>query len=459
MSPDPNPPNGMTPEELRQWLVANEIDEVEAIVPDMAGVARGKYMPAKKFSAERVMRLPESVFIQSVTGEYIDDWLDDSIVNPADRDMVTRPDLATLRVVPWGDEPTACVIHDCFDPDGSPVDIAPREVLRRIVALYHGLGLVPVVAPEIEFYLVKRNTDPDYPLEPPIGRSGRKETVRQPYSMDAVDEFEPFIEDIYDYCETQRLDVDNLAHEAGTAQLELNFQHGDPISLCDQMFLFKRTVRETAMRHEIYATFMAKPMEHEPGSAMHWHISLRRAADGSNAFSAADDAESELFHWFIGGLQRYLPDATLFCAPYVNSYRRFTRYLSAPINVQWGYDNRTVGLRVPQSDANNRRIENRLAGADVNPYLAIAASLACGYLGIRERLMPGPAEAGNAYKRPFELPGSLTDAILALEASAPLKALLGERFVKIYAAMKRQEHQAFFEVISPWEREYLLLKV
>lgn len=449
----------MTTDELRQWLVDKHIDEVEAIVPDMAGVARGKYMPAKKFSAEGVMRLPESVFIQSVTGEYIDDYLDEATVNPADRDMVTKPDLATLRVVPWGDEPTACVIHDCFEPEGQPVDIAPRQVLRRIVALYHDLGLVPVVAPEIEFYLVKRNTDPDYPLEPPIGRSGRKETVRQPYSMDAVDEFESFIEDIYDYCETQRLDVDNLAHEAGTAQLELNFQHGDPISLCDQMFLFKRTVRETAMRHDIYATFMAKPMEHEPGSAMHWHMSLRRASDGSNAFSRADQAESELFHWFIGGLQRYLPDATLFCAPYVNSYRRFTRYMSAPINLQWGYDNRTVGLRVPQSDPDNRRVENRLAGADVNPYLAIAASLACGYLGIKEQLTPGLPESGNAYKRPFELPGSLSEAIASLEESTALRPLLGDRFIRIYTAMKRQEHQAFFEVISPWEREYLLLSV
>lgn len=194
-----------------------------------------------------------------------------------------------------------------------------------------------------------------------MGRSGRKETVRQPYSMDAVDEFEPFIEDIYDYCEVQRIDVDNLAHEAGTAQLEINFQHGDPIELCDQMFLFKRTTREAAMRHEIYATFMAKPMENEPGSSMHWHISLRRT-DGSNAFSNPDGSESQLFRNFLGGLQKYGAETTVFLAPYVNSYRRFTRYMSAPINLEWGYDNRTVGLRVPQSDPDNRRIENRIAG-------------------------------------------------------------------------------------------------
>jgi glutamine synthetase len=449
----------MNEEQLRQWLVDHKIDEVEAVVPDMAGVARGKYMPARKFTEQGGMRLPESVFIQSVTGEYIDDYLEDNVVDPVDRDMITKPDLATLRLVPWGEEPTCCVIHDCYTQAKEPIDIAPRQVLRRIVEMFHAQGLVPVVAPEIEFYLVKRNTDPDYPLEPPIGRSGRKETVRQPYSMDAVDEFEPFIQDIYNYCEVQRLHVDNLAHETGTAQLEINFQHGDPIELSDQMFLFKRTVRETAMRHEIYATFMAKPMEHEPGSSMHWHISLRRAADGGNAFSNPDGSESDLFRQFIAGMQKYGPDATLFCAPYVNSYRRFTRHLSAPINLQWGYDNRTVGLRVPHSDSDNRRVENRLAGADVNPYLAIAASLACGLLGLEERLQPDAPEKGSAYQRPFALPGSLSDALKRLENSERLRPLLGDRFIKIYTAMKRQEYQAFFEVISPWEREYLLLNV
>jgi len=445
-------------EQLREWLVENKIDEVEAVVPDMAGVARGKYMPARKFSEQGGMRLPESVFIQSVTGEYIDDYLEEGVMNPADRDMVAKPDLDTLRLVPWGEEPTCCVIHDCYTQEDDPVDIAPRQVLRRILGMYRAQGLVPVVAPEIEFYLVKRNTDPDYPLEPPVGRSGRKETVRQPYSMDAVDEFEPFIEDIYDYCEVQRIDVDNLAHESGTAQLEINFQHGDAVELSDQVFLFKRTIREAAMRHEIYATFMAKPMANEPGSSMHWHISLRRT-DGGNAFSNPDGSESDVFRNVIGGMQKYGPETTIFLAPYVNSYRRFTRYMSAPINLEWGYDNRTVGLRVPQSDPDNRRIENRIAGADVNPYLAIAASLASGLLGIQEGLQPGVPEQGNAYKRPFALPGNLSDALDRLERSERLRSLLGDRFVKIYTAMKRQEYQAFFEVISPWEREFLLLNV
>ena len=352
---------------LNQWLVDHDIDEVEAIVSDIAGVARGKFMPAEKFVAQSGMRLPESVFIQTVTGEYVEE----PVISPTDRDMLARPDLSTLRIVPWASDPTACVIHDCLYQDGTAVDIAPRQVLKNVLTLYEEKGMRPVVAPEIEFYLVKRNTDPDYPLEPPVGRSGRQENVRQPFSMDAIDEFEPLIEDIYEYCDAQQLAVDNLVHEAGTAQLEINFEHGDALDLSDQMFLFKRTVRETAMRHGVYATFMAKPMQVEPGSSMHWHMSLLDATDGRNLFAGTDGQESDAFLSFIAGLQKYLPEANLLCAPYVNSYRRFTRYLSAPINLQWGYDNRTVGLRVPHSGPENRRIENRLAGADANPYFGI----------------------------------------------------------------------------------------
>ena len=441
-------------EQLQQWLVDHDIDEVEAIIPDMAGTARGKFMPASKFSAQGGMRLPESVFIQTVTGEYVEE----SVISPTDRDMIAQPDLSTLRSIPWATDPTACVIHDCVLQDGSPVELAPRQVLRRVLSMYEERGLTPVVAPEIEFYLVKRNTDPDYPLEPPVGRSGRQETVRQPFSMDAIDEFEQVIEDIYEYSDAQRLQVDNLAHEQGTAQLEINFHHGNPLDLADQVFLFKRTVREVAMRHQIYATFMAKPMAEEPGSAMHWHISIVKA-DAANLFTGEDDGEADEFHWFIGGLQQYLPDAIALCAPYVNSYRRFTRWMSAPINLQWGYDNRTVGLRVPQSGPGNRRIENRLAGADVNPYLAIASSLACGLLGLEEKIEPSTPESGNAYRLPLALPRMLDEALANLESSEKMGRILGGHFIQVFAAVKRTEYQHYFQVISPWEREYLLLSV
>jgi len=444
-----------TRKKLQQWFAEHDIGEVEAIIPDMAGVARGKFVPAEKFTDDGGMRLPESVFIQTVTGEYVDE----PVISVTDRDVIAVPDLSSLRPVPWAADPTACIIHDCRTQDGAPLDIAPRQVLRRVLGLYEERNLQPVVAPEIEFYLVKRNTDPDYPLEAPAGRSGRQETIRQPFSMDAIDEFEPLVEDIYAYCDAQRLGVDNLVHESGTAQLEINFQHGDPLELSDQIFLFKRTVREAAMRHNIYATFMAKPMQSEPGSSMHWHMSMLDRDSGENVFSTPDGGESDVFMEFIGGLQKHLPAIMLLNAPYVNSYRRFTRYLSAPINLQWGYDNRTVGLRVPESTPQARRVENRLAGADVNPYLSIAASLACGLLGMEEKLRPTAPEAGDAYRLPFVLPRNLSASIARLESADQLHRILGDRFMRVYAALKREEYQHYFQVISPWEREYLLLNV
>ena len=442
-------------ETLKSWLEENQIDEVEALVPDMAGVARGKFMPARTFVQQNGMKLPASVFIQTVTGGYAEE----EIVGSIDRDLVAVPDLDTLRIVPWAREPSACVIHDCYYPDGKPVRFAPRQLLSSVLELYAQKGWLPAVAPEVEFYLVKRNTDPDDPLEPPVGRSGRQESVRSPFSMDAIDEFEPVIDDIYDFCDAQGLLVDNLVHEAGAAQLEINFQHGNALALADQVFMFKRIVREVAHRHEIYATFMAKPMETEPGSSMHWHMSIMDENRNANLFSDHDGNETAEFLHFIGGLQRYLPDLHIVCAPYVNSYRRIARYLAAPINLQWGYDNRTVGLRVPQSPPTSRRVENRLAGADANPYLAISASLAAGYLGLVEKLEPAAPETGNAYNRPLELPRNLDIALARMEGSEAARRLLGDDFVHVYSAIKHMEFERFFEVISPWEREHLLLSV
>ena len=309
--------------------------------------------------------------------------------------MVLRADESTIRLVPWAADPTAQVIHDCFHANGEPVATTSRYVLRRVLDLYRDRGWRPVVAPELEFYLVKRNADPDYPLEPPVGRSGQPEWGRQSFGIDVLNEYDPLIDDIYDFCEAQKIELGTLSHEAGAAQLEINLSHGDPLDLADQAFLFKRTVREAAMRHGVYATFMAKPMEDEPGSAMHIHQSVVDAGTGENVFAGQNGAMSPLFRAHIGGLQRYLPAAMSFFAPNVNSYRRITKYLAAPINVQWGVDNRTAGLRVPLAEADATRVENRVAGADANPYLAIAASLACGLIGMTEGIAPTPAIEGK----------------------------------------------------------------
>ncbi|MEO1089278.1 MAG: glutamine synthetase family protein [Pseudomonadota bacterium] len=442
------------------WIRERRVTEIECLVADISGIARGKILPAEKFlrgQAEGTLRLPESVLVQTVTGDYPETvW---SVVDPVIRDVRLAPDPASIRLVPWYDEPTAQVVCDCVDHAGAANEIAARQVLKRVLALYRARGWRPVVAPELEFYLTEVNDDPDYPLKPPVGRSKRAETGRQAYGIEATNEFDPVFEDVYDWCEAQGIDIDTLTHESGVAQMEINFNHGEPLELADQVFLFKRTLRQAALAHGIYATFMAKPLEREPGSSMHVHQSVYDAAGGQNLFAGDGTAYAPLFLGHLAGLQRYLPAAMPLLAPNVNSYRRLRRYSDAPINTHWGWENRTVGLRVPESGAKDRRVENRVAGADANPYLAIAASLACGYVGMVDRLEPTDALEGSAYRRAQTLPRQLPDGLAKLNACKPLKEILGERFVDVLMAVREAEHEAYQTVISSWEREHLLLNV
>jgi glutamine synthetase len=446
--------------DMDEWLNGKRVTEIECLVPDLTGVARGKILPRVKFTEDRGMRLPEIVLGMTVTGNSPEnDDAFDRAISTTDRDMILKADPGTITMVPWAVDPTAQVIHDCYFADGRLVDFAPRSVLRRVLKLYTQKGWKPLVAPELEFYLTAKNIDPDLPLAAPIGRSGRSETSRQVYSIDAVNEFDPLFEDIYDYCDMMGLDVDTLIHEIGAGQMEINFQHGEPLGLADKVFYFKRTLREAALKHDMYATFMAKPMAGEPGSAMHVHQSVVDGETGRNIFSNEDGSPSDLFRWYVGGLQTYMPSAMAIVAPYVNSYRRIVRRTAAPINLQWGVDNRTVGIRVPVSGSQDRRVENRVIGADANPYLALAVTLACGYLGIQEQLEPTPMVEGSAYKMAVELPQGLPEALSLLRKEDRLRDILGERFIDVYSAVKELEHQEFMTVISPWEREHLLLHV
>jgi glutamine synthetase len=213
--------------DLENWLNERRVTEIECLVPDLTGVARGKILPREKFTEDRGMRLPEAVVAMGVTGEFPEEGPYYDVITPTDRDMHLRPDPSTVRIVPWATDPTAQVIHDCFDHNGQLVPFAPRSVLRRVCDLFAARGWKPVVAPELEFYLVARNTDPDMPLKPPVGRSGRSETSRQAYSIDAVNEFDPLFEDVYDYCEKMGLNVDTLIHEIGADRksTRLNSSH------------------------------------------------------------------------------------------------------------------------------------------------------------------------------------------------------------------------------------------
>ena len=446
--------------ELRSWIEQRGISEVECLIPDLNGALRGKVLPATKLLQsvlEGSLRLPSSVFAVTVTGEYADAAGDDEAYQ--DPDMTLRPDLRTLCVAPGFKTPTAYVFADAHHSDGTAWASSPRHVLKSVLALYQARGWRPVMAPELEFYLTALNPDPDLPLTPPAGRSGRAETSPQPYGLEAVTEYEDIIEAIYEYSEAAALHLDTMIHESGTAQLEINFLHGDPLLLSDQVLVFKRIVRQVALKHGVYATFMAKPMEHQPGSAMHLHISVVDDATSANLF--ADDAgqDSPMLAHYIGGLQKYLPQIAPLFAPNVNSFRRMRPSHSAPINVQWGYDNRSCGLRVPLADRQNRRIENRLPGADANPYLAMAAALICGYLGIEEALEPSKAVTGNAYNHARTLPKSLEDALERFNACTRVRTLLGESFCRAFTGIKEAELEAFQGVISSWERDHLLLKV
>jgi glutamine synthetase len=436
---------------------SGRIEEVECIIPDIAGLSRGKSMPLSKFDPQGTYMLPDSLFYQTITGAYVDipaidnQWMES--------DVVLRPDMSTASAVPWATDISLQVIADLETLDGAPLAVSPRNVLRRVLGLYRDKGWKPVVAPELEFYLTKPNLDPNEPIAPAVGRTGRAGVSSQSYSMVAVDEFGPIIDTIYGFAAAQGLMIDAVIQEGGAGQIEINLMHGDPLNLADQVFYFKRTIREAALRHGSFATFMAKPMRGQPGSAMHVHQSVVDAKTGQNIFSNLDGSPSAAFRHFIGGSQSHLKSTMPLLAPYVNSYRRFTAGMSAPVNLEWGTNNRTVGLRIPNAPSAARRVENRVIGIDSNPYLAIASSLACGYLGLVNRMEPSPEAKGEVYEEGAVLPRNLTEALDGFDADTALHAVLGPEFCQLYSAIKKAEIVEFESEISPWERQHLLLSV
>ncbi|MBC6416587.1 MAG: glutamine synthetase [Rhodospirillales bacterium] len=436
------------------YLAERRLEEVECIVPDIAGMSRGKAMPAHKFNPEQRFFLPSSLFYQTITGEYVKSGFDGT-----EPDMVLRPDMQTASATPWANDATLQVINDLETRDGRPIPLAPRNVLKRVLASYAERGWRPVVAPELEFYLTKPNTDPNEPIEPPVGRTGRRGVSRQAYSMVAVDEQGPVIDTIYDFAEAQGLQIDTVIQEGGAGQIEINLLHGNPLALADRVFYFKRVIREAALRHGVFATFMAKPMRDEPGSALHVHQSVVDAGSGENVFANPDGSPSPLFYRFLGGSQRYLMQLIPILAPYVNSYRRLRAHMSAPTNLEWAEDNRTTGLRIPHAPPAARRVENRVIGIDTNPYIAIAASLAAGYLGMVNASEPRPAAKGEVFETGDPLPLSLDDALDLFADAGEVRAVLGNGFCSLYEAIKRAELAEFHGEISPWEREHLLLNV
>jgi glutamine synthetase len=443
-----------SPEQISAFFSQHGVRDVECIFPDISGYPRGKLMPAASFATGAELRICQAIPMQAITGEYSYN----PVFPDSDPDVRLVPDYHTLTLAPWASVPRAVAVHDCLELNGELCQFAPRSVLKQVLARYAALGLTPVVAPEIEFYLTAANTDPAQALLPPAVRGGRAEVGQSAFSMNMLNELAPFWDEFRAAQTTLGIGADTWIHEVGPTQYEINLLHGDPVAVADQAFLFKYAAREIALKHGLNAVFMAKPIAGSSGSSMHLHQSLLDSA-GRNVFSAADGSESPLFGQFIAGLQTYGPDLMLMFAPNVNAYRRYVAGSQAPTNLQWGYDNRTTGLRIPASSPAARRVENRVAGADANPYLAIAASLAAGLAGIQEQLSPSAPLSSNGYDQAHGLPRSMEAALDKMQASSFARQVLGDNFVTGYCAVKALEYDHFLGEICAWERRFLLPQV
>ncbi|HEY9029248.1 MAG TPA: glutamine synthetase family protein [Burkholderiaceae bacterium] len=439
------------PAHLAADFAARGIADVECLFPDVSGYPRGKLMPAAAFAGGAELRIAQAIPMQCVTGDYSYD----PIFPDQDPDVVLVPDYATVRPVPWAAAPRALALHDCFELGGEPCQFAPRSLLRDVMARYERRGLRAVVAPEIEFYLTAPNDDPAQPLRPPAMRGGRGEVGQSAFSLNTLNEHAAFWNEFRAALDTLGVRADTWIHEVGLTQFEINLLHDDPLVVADQAFLFKYAAKEVALKHGLNAVFMAKPISGQPGSSMHLHQSVVDA-QGRNVFSDADGGESVLFRQFIAGLQANLPSLMLLFAPFVNSYRRFVRQSQAPVNFHWGYDNRTAGLRIPRSGPAARRVENRVAGADANPYLVIAATLAAGLDGIERALPPTDPMDDSAYEQAHTLPRSLVSAIESFAGDGVATWLFGERFVRGYASTKEVEYESWLAEIGAWERRFLV---
>lgn len=438
--------------ELKAFFDQHGIRDVECIFPDISGYPRGKLMPAHSFAAGGELRIAQAILMQCITGDYSYD----PIFPDSDPDVRLVPDYRTVKRTPWSSVPRAMAIHDCVELDGQPCAFAARSVLKGVLDRYTEQGLTPVVAPEIEFYLTAPNVDPSQPFTAPVARGGRAEAGQSAFSLNMLNELTPFWDAFRSALDGLGIQSDTWIHEVGQTQYEINLVHGDPVAVADQAFLFKYAAKEISIQHGLNAVFMAKPISGAQGSSMHLHQSVVDAS-GRNIFSTDDGAESASFRHFIAGLQTYVPDLMLIFAPFVNSYRRYVSGSQAPVNLEWGYDNRTTGLRIPVSGPAARRVENRIAGADANPYLAIAASLAAGLAGMDEHLVPTeplPIHA-NSSALGHTLPRSFLPAHAQMAASASGRRLLGDAFVTGFCAAKTVEYDSYLYEVGAWERRFL----
>ncbi|WP_185054013.1 glutamine synthetase family protein [Pseudomonas moraviensis] len=409
-------------------------------------------MTAEGFLEGRRLQLARGVLLQCIMGGYPPA----RFYGSDDGDLALVADPAQIHGLPWSDEPRAMAICDADELSGESSSLSTRGQLKAVIARYAAHGLAPVVATELEFFVFAPNTDPTQPFRPPVGLDGRREDGQSAFSVSSNNGLRPFFSEVYKCMAALGLPRDTFMHEMGVSQFEINLLHADPLLLADQTFLFKHLLKEVALKHGLSVVCMAKPLAHTPGSSMHIHQSIVGIESGKNVFTDSNGEPTAMFRHFIGGQQAGLADFTALFAPNVNSYQRLCHPYASPNNACWSHDNRAAGLRIPASSPAARRVENRLPGADANPYLAIAASLAAGLHGIEQELEPSAAIQGEfAVPDNLALPCTLHAALERLKRSQLARELFGAEFIEGYIASKTMELTSFFDEITPWERRVL----
>ncbi len=426
---------------------------VDLILPDLAGIARGKRLTADAFAGALAGELsfPSSLYGIDATGANVD--ASGLVWEQGDADRPCLIDPATFAPVPWR-EGGAQVLGGLGEADGRPFFAAPRAVLQRVAARFEELGLTPVAALELEFFLLDAQPDADgRPRAAQQRASGAASEPGAVYGLDPLDAHEGFLSRLEHYCARQGLPAKSAVSEYAPGQLEVNLGHvAEPLQAADHAFLLKRAIKAAARAEGLQATFMAKPFAARAPNGLHVHVSLRDDV-GKNRF-ARDEAA---LHHAIGGLQATMAEAMLLFAPNANSYRRLRPLSYAPTAPTWGHNNRTVALRVPSGPAPARRIEHRVAGADANPYLVLAAVLAGIHHGLCQRLDPGAPVTGNAYAEvPPSLPLSWERAIAAMAAAAVLPEYFGDEFWRLYRVVRAAERERFDDLITPTEYAWYL---
>ncbi|HBP41331.1 MAG: glutamine synthetase family protein [Vreelandella alkaliphila] len=441
-----------------------EITSIDLLISDLNGVIRGKRIPSDNLGKvfEKGIYLPASVFALDINGNTVEET--GLGLSSGDGDRVCRAIPGTLNPVTWmNNNQYGQLLMTMEEMDGAPFFADPRQILRRILEQFSERGLTPVVALELEFYLVDRLRDEENLIQPPQSPcSGERATQSQLYSVLELDEYAEFINDLQSAAQAQGLPLDTVLKECAPGQFEANLIHtDDALSACDHSVLLKRLIKGVALKHGFEATFMAKPYGLEAGSGTHVHVSLVDS-NGHNIFAenGDDPLESTALQHAVGGLLELMPDSMALLAPNLNSFRRFQEGLYVPLAPTWGYDNRSVAIRVPAGPKEARRIEHRVAGADVNPYLLLATVLASIHHGLTQQTTPAEPIIGNAYDQIApQLTNSWTQALHLLSNNRVLGEQLGEDFIEVFIANRQAERAETMREVSAMEYDWYLRHV